>query len=50
MNSVPSDYVRNSIVVEDVHVPFKTTCIIEDISINSDTPIVNDGHASYESY
>ena len=32
----------------NVHVPSKTTSIIEDISINSDTTILDEGHVSYE--
>jgi len=32
----------------NVHVPFKTTSIIEDISINSDITILDEGHVSYE--
>jgi len=45
---VPSydvDYLK---VVEDVHVPFKITSIIEDVSVDSDTPIIVEIHASYE--
>ena len=34
--------------VKDVHVPSKTTSIIKDISVGSDTPILDEGHASYE--
>ena len=45
---VPSDDVDDSKVAEDVHVPCKTTSIIEDVSIGSDTPIIDKGHASYE--
>jgi len=44
---VPSDNVDDSKVVEDVHVPSKTASIIEDISLGSDTTII-EGHASYE--
>jgi len=43
---VPSD-VDDSKVVENVHVLSKTASIIEDISVSSDTPII-EGHASYE--
>jgi len=35
--------------VDDVHVPSKTTSAIEDISVGSDTPILDEGYASYES-
>jgi len=39
---VPSDIVDDSKVVEHVHVPSKTTIIIEDV-VGSDTPIINEG-------
>jgi len=45
---VSGDNVDNSKVVEDVHVPSKTTSIIEDLSVGSDTPIHDEGHTSYE--
>jgi len=48
MNSVLGDDLRDSRVVEDVYIPSKTTSIIEDISVDSGTPILDDGHASYE--
>jgi len=35
-------------VVENVHVPFKTANIIENILVSSDVPIIDEGHASYE--
>jgi len=44
---VLSDDVAESKVVEDVLVPFETTSIIEDISVGSDTPILDESHASY---
>ena len=47
MNSVPNDDVRDSRVVENVHILLKTTSIIENISVNSDTSILGHGHASY---
>ena len=47
MNCVPSDDVRDQ-RVEDVHIPFKTISIIEDISVDSDILILDEGHASYE--
>jgi len=47
---VSSNDVDDSNVVENVHVPSETTSIIEDISVGSDTPILNEGHASYEGY
>ena len=49
MSVLFSDDVDNSKVVEDIHVLSKTTSIIENISVNFDTPIHDDGHASYES-
>jgi len=45
---VSSDDVDDSKVVEDVHIPSKTASIIEDISVGFDTPIIDEGHASYE--
>jgi len=47
MNSIPSDDIRDSRVIRDVHVSSKTTSIIEDIWVDSD---INswEGHASYE--
>ena len=42
-----SDDVDDSKVVDDVHVSSKTVSIIEDISVGSDTPII-EGRASYE--
>ena len=37
VNIVPNDDIDDSNVFEDVHVPFKITSIIEDISVGSDT-------------
>ena len=48
MNSVLGDDLRDSRVVEDVSVPSKITIIINDISIGSDTSILDEGHASYK--
>ena len=45
---ISSDDVDDSNVIEDVHVPSKTASIIEDISVDSDTPILDEGHTSYE--
>jgi len=45
---VSSDDVDDSKVIEDVHVLSKTTSIIEDISVSSDTLILDEGHAPYE--
>jgi len=39
---VPSDDVDDTKVVEDVHVPSKTASIIEDISVGSDTLIIDE--------
>jgi len=40
---VPSDDdVDDSKVVEDIHIPSKTVSIIEDISVGSDAPIINE--------
>ena len=44
---MPSD-VDDSKVVEDVYISSKTATIMEDISIGFDTPITDEGHASYE--
>jgi len=41
---VPNDDIDNSKVVEDVHVPSNTAGIIEDVSVGSDTPIINKVH------
>ena len=43
---VPNDDVDNSKVVEVVHVPSKTASIIEDISVISNTPIIDEVHMS----
>ena len=43
---MPSDDTDDSKVIEDVHVPFKTASIIEDISVGSDTLIINKVHMS----
>jgi len=48
LSIVHSNDVYDSKVVEDVHISSKTTSIIEDISIDSDTPILGEGYASYE--
>ena len=45
---VSSDDVDDSKVVEDVHIPSKTSNIIEDISVGSNTPILDEGHVSYK--
>jgi len=45
---VLSDDVDDSKVIEDVHVPSKITSIIEDVSVGSDTLIIDEYHASYE--
>ena len=39
----------DSKVVEDVYVPSKTASIIEDISVGSDTPIIDEVHTSSDS-
>ena len=44
-----SNDVDDSKVVEDVHVPPKTASIIEDVSVGSDTPIINEAHVSFDS-
>ena len=41
-----SNDIDNSKVVEDVHVPPKTASIIENNSVNSDTPIIDEIHVS----
>ena len=45
---MPNDDVDDSKVIEDIHISSKTVSIMEDISVGSDTPIINEGHASYE--
>jgi len=45
---VSSNDVDGSKVVENIHIPSKITSIIEDISVCSDTPILDEGHTSYE--
>ena len=47
--SIVSSDVDDSKVVEDVNVSSKTTSIIKDISVDSDMPNFNDGHAFYKS-
>ena len=42
VRTVPSDDVDDSKAIEDVHVPSKTASIIEDISVVSNTPIIDD--------
>ena len=44
--TVSSNDVDDSKVVEDVHVPLKTASIIEDISVGSDMPIIDEIHVS----
>ena len=39
---------NGSNVIKDVHVPSKTTSIIKDISVGSDTRIIDEGHSFYE--
>ena len=48
VRTVPSDDVDDSKVVEDVHISSKIASIIEYISVSSNTPIIEEGHASYE--
>jgi len=45
---IPSGDVDDSKIVEYVHIPSKTTSIIEDVSVGFDTPIIDEGYASYE--
>jgi len=45
---VPSNDVNDSKVVENVYVPFKTASIVEDISVGSDTLIIEESHGYYE--
>ena len=49
MRTVPNDDVDDSKVVEDVHIPSKTTSIIKDISVDSDTLIIDEVHISSDS-
>jgi len=39
-----TDDVDDSKVIEDIHVSFKTASIIEDIAVDSDTPIIDKIH------
>jgi len=43
------DDVDNMKVVEDVHVPSKTASIIEDMSVGSNTPVIDEVHMSFDS-
>jgi len=43
------DNIDDSKVVEDAHVLSKTANIIEDITVNSDTLIIDEVHVSYDS-
>ena len=43
-----NDDVDDSMIVEDVHFSSKINSIIEDISVGSETSILDEGHASYE--
>jgi len=45
---MPRDDVDDSKLVEDVHIPSKTDSIMKDISVGSNTLIIDEGHASYE--
>jgi len=49
VKTVPTNDVDDSNVVEDVHVPFKIANIIEDISVVSDTLIIDEIHMSFDS-
>ena len=49
MLELSSDDVDDSKVVEDVHVPSKTVSIIEDISVDSNTLIIDEVHMSSDS-
>ena len=40
--------VDDSKVVDDVYISSKTATIMEDISVGFDTPIIDEGHASYK--
>ena len=46
---MPTDDVDDSKVVEDVHVPSNIIIIIEDITVGSDTLIINEIHMSSDS-
>jgi len=47
--SIVSSDVDDSMIIEDVHGPSKSTSIIEDISVGSDTQILHERYASCES-
>jgi len=44
VRTVLSDDVDDSKVFENVHVPYKTASLIEDISVGLDTPIIDEVH------
>jgi len=48
-NIVPSDDVDDSRVVEDAFIPFEITSVIDDILVDSNTPILDQDHVSSES-
>jgi len=45
---VPSDDVDDSKVIEDVYVPSKIISVVEDMLVDSSTPILNEVHVSSE--
>jgi len=45
---VPSDDFDNSKVVKGANIPSKTASIIEDISVDSNTQIIEKSYVSYE--
>ena len=49
MLAVTSDDVDDSKVAEDVHAPSKAASVIEDITVGSDTPIIDEIHMSSDS-
>ena len=49
VTTMSSNDVNDSKVIEDVHVPPKTVSIIEDISVGSDTPIIDEIYWSSDS-
>jgi len=49
VKTVPSDDVSNSKMIEDVHVSFKIASTIKNISVGSDTPIIDELHMSSDS-
>jgi len=46
---IVSNDVDDSKIVENIHIPSKAASIMKDISVSSDTLIIEEGHDCYES-